>query len=447
MTTTIPAFKSKQSLIRGKEFLTNPLDFTLENAQKIGGFYRVPFYFRKMFIITDLEAVAHVLQVNQRNYHKSPAYKELKLALGNGLVTSEGDFWRKQRRLSQPAFHKQQLMELFKTMTKVAEGYFENLDKRLSDDTTLDMSKEMMNITADIVLKTLFSSDNPSNQKEMYDTMETAQNYIMHRITNPHLIPFVYLNGKHFKFKKAMRIFDDNVLKLIEERRKDPNPPADLLTMLLMARDEDTGEGMSDKQLRDEAITLYSAGHETSANALVWTLYLLAQHPEIVEKLRDEVQNVLGDRSPKFEDLRALQYTKQVVEEGMRLYPPAYAIGRESQEKDAILGYEIPPKSIIFISIYAIQRDPKYWDNPNEFDPSRFNPGKEKDRPKLAYMPFGAGPRMCIGNNFAMMEMQMILALLVKKYNFELDKTQKVEPNPLVTLKPKEGIRMLVKKA
>ncbi len=445
MTASIPAFKSKQSFIRGKEFLKDPLGFTVENAQKIGGFYRVPFYYRKMFVITDLDAVAHVLQVNQRNYHKSPAYKELKLALGNGLVNSEGDFWRKQRRLSQPAFHKKQLEELFMSMTEVAENYLKGFEERAEEKEIIDMSKEMMNITADIVLKTLFSSDNPSNQKEMYETMEIAQDYIMHRVTNPHLVPFVYFNGRRRKFKKAIQIFDDKVMELIEARRKDPNPPSDLLSMLLMAKDEETGEGMSDKQLRDEAITLYSAGHETSANALVWTLYLLAQHPQIVQRLRSEVVEVLGDKSPAFKDLSALQYTRKVIEEGMRLYPPAYAVGRESQKKDTILGYEIPAKSILFISIYAIQRDPKYWENPNEFDPSRFEPEHAKKRPKLSYMPFGAGPRMCIGNNFAMMEMQMILALLVRKYDFELDKNQKVETNPLVTLKPKVGIKMKVK--
>lgn len=446
MVTTIPAYKSKKSFIRGKEFLTDPLNFTVEQSRILGGIFRIPFYYRKMFILTDLEAIQHVLNVNQKNYKKSPAYAQLKQALGNGLITSEGKFWRHQRRLIQPVFYKNQMEGLFKTMGKVAKNYFERLETQIELNEDVDLSKEMMTITADMVLKTLFNSDNPSNQKEMYETMEIAQEYIMNRITSPHLIPFNYINGKHRKFKRTMKLFDNNVLELIKERRNDPNPPADLLTMLLMAKDEDTGEGMTDQQLRDEAITIYSAGHETSANALAWTLYLLVDKPKIVEKIRAEVNINLGDKLPTFEDLRNLKYTKQVIEEGMRLYPPAYAIGRESIKADKILGYPIPRKSILFISIYAVHRNPEIWKNPEKFAPSRFEPEKVKARPRLSYMPFGAGPRMCIGNHFAMMEMQLILAMWVKKFNFKLDETHPVKPNPLVTLKPKYGIKMKVSK-
>lgn len=444
MGNNIPTYKSSESWIRGKEFLTDPLKFTVEQSQKLGGLFRVPFYYRKMFILTDLEAIRHVLVNNQKNYRKSPAYSQLKQALGNGLVTSEGEFWRHQRRLAQPIFYKSQMDGLFKTMGEVATNYFKNLEHRIDENGDIDLTKEMMNITADIVLKTLFSSDNPSNQKEMYETMEIAQNYIMHRVTNPHLIPINYINGKHRRFKKTMKLFDQNVLDLIKERRTDPNPPHDLLTMLLMAKDEDTGEGMSDKQLRDEAITVYSAGHETSANALAWTIFLLSKKPEIVQKIRDEVDQYLTDEIPTFEDIRNLKYTQQVIEEGMRLYPPAYAVGRENIKEDEIIGYKIPRKSIIFISIYALHRDPKFWENPEEFDPSRFEPEKVKQRPRLAYLPFGAGPRMCIGNHFAMMEMQLILALWVKKFRFSLDENHPIEMNPLITLKPKYGIKMNV---
>lgn len=444
MGNNIPTYKSSESWIRGKEFLTDPLKFTVEQSQKLGGLFRVPFYYRKMFILTDLEAIRHVLVNNQKNYRKSPAYSQLKQALGNGLVTSEGEFWRHQRRLAQPIFYKSQMDGLFKTMGEVATNYFKKLEHRVDENGDIDLTKEMMNITADIVLKTLFSSDNPSNQKEMYETMEIAQNYIMHRVTNPHLIPINYINGKHWRFKKTMKLFDQNVLDLIKERRTDPDPPHDLLTMLLMAKDEDTGEGMSDKQLRDEAITVYSAGHETSANALAWTIFLLSKKPEIVQKIRDEVDQYLTDEIPTFEDIRNLKYTQQVIEEGMRLYPPAYAVGRENIKEDEIIGYKIPRKSIIFISIYALHRDPKFWENPEEFDPSRFEPEKVKQRPRLAYLPFGAGPRMCIGNHFAMMEMQLILALWVKKFRFSLDENHPIEMNPLITLKPKYGIKMNV---
>ncbi len=218
----------------------------------------------------------------------------------------------------------------------------------------------------------------------------------------------------------------------------------DLLTMLLEARDEDTGEGMSDRQLRDEAITIFAAGHETSANAMSWTLYLLAKHPEVMERLRLEVAEVLGDRPPTFADLRRLQYTRQVIEEGMRMYPPAWAVGREAIDADEIAGQYIPRKSIIFISIYALHHHPDLWENPEIFNPDRFSAEQSKERSRWHYLPFGAGPRMCIGNNFAMMEMQIVLAMITQKFRLKLTDDQAVEMEALITLKPRNGVWMEV---
>ncbi len=410
----------------------------------MGDFYRIPFFFRSIFIVSNLEAIRHVLQANQKNYVKSPAYRNLKLALGNGLVTSEGEYWRRQRRLSQPAFYKTQLEELFKTMGQVTERFCADLAEKSKTGQPLDISKEMMSVTADIALKTLFGSENPADISEMYRVMMDGQDYIIHRTIKPYLVPFVFINGRHRRFRRDMDWFDSHLFRLIEARRKMESPPNDLLTMLLSARDEETGEAMSDRQLRDEAITLFAAGHETSSNALSWTLYLLAQHPEVMEKLRSEVDTLLGDRTPSFEDLKKLPYTMQVISEGMRLYPPAHAVGREPVEDDEILGHRIPRRSILFISITALHRDARYWERPHEFYPEHFDPETEKERPRMAYLPFGAGPRMCIGNHFALMEMQLLLAMLVRHFDFELDASHPVEPEPLITLKPKYGIRMLV---
>ncbi|RMG78991.1 MAG: cytochrome P450 [Bacteroidetes bacterium] len=439
-----PRFESRKSFIRGKEFLDDPLTFSVEQSRRLGGLFSVPFYFKKIFVLTDLDAIRHVLIVNQKNYIKSPAYAQLKQALGNGLVTSEGAFWRRQRRLVQPVFYKNQMEGLFECMTEEAVKYFEEMSDRARGGAIVDVSQEMMNITANIVLKALFTSDNPASKKEMYESMEIAQEHIMYRTTRPYMIPFTYLNGRHRKFRKAVRLFDDHVYELIRARKKDPNPPPDLLTMLLMAKDEETGEQMNEKQLRDEAITLYAAGHETSANALAWTLFLLSKHPDIVEKMRSEADRVLGDRMPTFQDLSALTYIHQVIQEGMRLYPPAYAVGRQNVEPDEILGHPIPRKSILFMSIYAVHRDPKWWDNPDTFDPEHFAPEKVKARPRLAYMPFGAGPRMCVGNHFAMMEMQLILAMWVRMFDFDLVENHPVETHPLITLKPRYGIKLKV---
>ena len=238
--------------------------------------------------------------------------------------------------------------------------------------------------------------------------------------------------------------FDRQLYALVDERRAMTNRPNDLLTMLLEARDADTGEAMSDQQLRDEAITLFAAGHETSSNGLSWILYLLSQHPEVLRSLRNEVDEVLGDRTPTFNDLPGLSYPMQVIKEGMRLYPPAFAIGREPIEDDVILGHRVPAGSVVFIAIAAVHRNPDWYERPTDFYPEHFLPEAEKERPRLAYMPFGAGPRMCIGNHFALMEMQLLLAMMVRRFNFELLPGHPIKPEPLITLKPRYGVKMRV---
>lgn len=444
MSSTIPVFKGKNPFIPGAEFLTNPFEFTTGPGLELGDFYRIPFILRKVFVVTDLEAIRYVLQVNHKNYHKSVAYRNLKMALGNGLVTSEGEHWRRNRRLAQPTFYKKQLEGLFEKMVKVAGQYVLDLRERMerAGGLEVEMAEEMMGLTADIVLKTLFSTENQTDVSEIYRIMVGAQDYIIQRTVQPWLTPFAFLNGKHRRFKKDMKWFDNNLFQIINQRRNDPEPPNDLLTMLLQSRYEDTGEPMSDRQLRDEATTLFAAGHETSSNALAWTFYLLAQNPEVMEKLRAEIEEVLGDRHPRFEDLRKLEYATMVLQESMRLYPPAFAVGREPQSDDEILGIKIPKGSVIFISICAVHRHPRYWERPNDFYPEHFLPENISKRPKLSYLPFGAGPRMCIGNHFAMMEMQLLLVLLARHVHLDLATSSPVDPEPLITLKPKHGIQM-----
>lgn len=441
----IPVYKGSNPIFPGADFIRNPYQFSLTKARDFGDFFRVPFIFRKVFFSTNLEVFKYVLQSNQKNYVKSVAYRNLKLALGNGLVTSEGEEWRRNRRLAQPAFYKTQLEGLYKAMTGVAERYCEQLAEKIKDSETIEISAEMMSVTADIVLKALFSAENPAAMSEMYRIMVHSQEYIIERTIAPYKTPFSYLFGKHRRFRKDMDWFDSHLYRIIEERRKEQQPANDLLSMLLHSRYEDTGEPMSDKQLRDEAITLFAAGHETSSNGLSWIFYLLSQHRDIFQKLKSEVDIVLGDKTPAFEDLRKLTYTMQVINEGMRLYPPAFAVGREPLEDDEILGVHIPKGSVVFLSICGVHRDPQYWERPDEFYPEHFTPENEKNRPRMAFMPFGAGPRMCIGNHFALMEMQLLLAMLVRRFDFELVSNVPVVPQPLITLKPKYGISMRIK--
>ncbi len=445
----IPVYKSKGLKPSALDMAGDPLNFVVEQSEKLGNFFRIPFYgIKQIFVTTNVDVIRHVMQSNQKNYRKSSAYKQLKLALGNGLVTSEGAFWRRQRRMAQPAFYKTQLEELYKKMVGVAENFCEDLQRR-TDNETINISQEMMAITADIVLKTLFSTEkeNGNDKVDMSESMKFSQEYIMNRARRPYMIPLSYINGKKKKFDKRMAEFDEEMFAIINERRALKDKPIDLLSMLLQATDSESGDGMTNRQLRDELVTIHAAGHETSSNALSWTLYLLAKNPDVLTKLRAEVQAILGEQThPSFADLRKMPYTKQVIEEGMRLYPPAYAVGRENIEKDEILGQQIPKSSIFVLSIYALHRDPTYYPNPEKFDPDRFAPEQLKQRPSLAYMPFGAGPRMCIGNHFAMMEMQLILAMMVKQFEFELLDDKRVNAQPLVTLSPKGGIKMRLKR-
>jgi cytochrome P450 len=441
----IPVYKSGIFFGGVRDFMKDPLKFPLEQTRQLGDFFRVRFFDRQLFVTTNLEVIRHVLQVNHRNYHKSPAYSQLRLALGKGLLTNEGDSWFQQRRLAQPAFYKKQLRELFGSMQEETDLYVDRLLQKADTEPEVDLSFEMMQLTATIVLRTLFSAGNDADQEEIYRLINNAQEYVMWRVNHPLQIPLTYINGRHRRFLNDKKVFDDLMFGLIEERLADPVAYPDLLNMLMQAKDADTGETMTRQQLRDESITVFAAGHETSANALTWTLYLLSQHPEKLATLRAEIQKTLGDRRPALEDLREMRYVASVIDESMRLYPPAYGLGRSALGQDEILGVKIPRRAVLFISIYALHRDPAYWEAPDEFRPERFlepNP----DRPRLAYMPFGAGPRICIGNNFALMEMQLILIRLLQHFDFQLVEGQTVELEPLITLRPKQGIRMKVSK-
>jgi cytochrome P450 len=438
----IPVFKVKGFRPASLALAKEPLRIVVEQSKKLGRIFRVPLFFKQIYVISDVAIIKQILQTNQKNYRKSAAYKQLKLALGNGLVTSEGDFWRRQRRMAQPAFYKTQLEELFNKMILVSEQFCEDLSQRIGKD-PINISQEMMMVTANIVLKALFSTEKEQDKAGMAENAAFGQAYIINRARHPSQVFLSYFNGKKQEFDRRMKGFDADMIQIIEERRQLKEQPIDLLSLLLQATDEDSGEGMSNRQLRDELVTIYAAGHETSSNALSWTLYLLAQHPAILHKLRQEINQVLGNRShPNFADLRSLQYTRQVLEESMRLYPPAYAVGRENIAADEFHGHKIPAKSVLVISIYALHRDEEYYPNPEQFDPDRFAPNRVKERPKLAYMPFGAGPRMCIGNHFAMMEMQLLLAMFVQRFDFKLLNKERVIPQPLVTLSPKGGMMM-----
>jgi len=323
------------------------------------------------------------------------------------LVTSEG-----QRRIAQPSFHKREIASLAQTMTDCTEKMILTWQQEKGQTNILN---EMTKLTLEIVGKTLLSTDVSGEANEVGQALTYVIKYVNDRIIHPFNLPPKLPTPKNIRFAKYNKTLYDVVMKIIKEHRSSKIQHNDMLTMLINARDEETGEGMTDQQLMDEVMTIFLAGHETTANALAWTWYLLARHDDVRKKLNMELNDVLNDKTPTIEDIPKLTYTTQIIQESMRLYPPAWIIGRRAVGMDNVGGFDIPPNSDIMIAPYIMHHHPKLWDDPEKFDPDRFSVDAAKNRDKYAYFPFGGGQRICIGNNFAMMEMQLLVAMIAQK--------------------------------
>ncbi|HEV2912703.1 MAG TPA: cytochrome P450 [Pyrinomonadaceae bacterium] len=405
-------------------------------------------YFRMgpqdVYFLNHPDYVKDVLVTHQQNFTKGRALQRAKRLLGEGLLTSEGDFHRRQRRLAQPAFHRQQVASYASMMTTCAEQMRESW----RDRETLDMSHEMMRLTLAIVGKTLFDADVEAEADEIGDALTDIV-----KLFNAMMLPFSELLEKlplpqKRRFQRAKQRLDATIYRMIEERRLSGEDRGDLLSMLLEARDEEADDaGMTDEQVRDEALTIFLAGHETTANALSWTWYLLSQHPEAEARLHAEIDEVLGDgRLPTFEDVAQLRYTEMVFAESMRLYPPAWAIGRLSINDYEIGGYTMRPRSLVIMSPYVMQRDPRYFPDPMSFDPERWTPSARESRPQFSYFPFGGGARRCIGEGFARMEGVLLIATLAQRWRFRHVPTHRVALQPAITLRPKNGMLMTLER-
>jgi cytochrome P450 len=398
-----------------------------------------------------------ILQENNRNYSKRPhpAFELLAPVLGRGLVTNEGDSWLQQRRLMQPVFHRQHIAAFGATMTEATVNMLARWHVAAANRQPLDMDHEMTQLTLEIVGKTLFSIDLTGEA----DRVGQAFTRLNRQIADLNTVPFSnYMIKMPFlpntrRINQNIAIVDDVVNRIIAERRQaeerqSGNPGVgreiDLLDMLIAARDEESGEGMDDRQLRDEVVTLLLAGHETTANTLSWTWYLLSQHAAAATKLQEELARVLNGRVPTMSDLPDLPYTRMVIDEALRLYPPAYAIGRWATAADEITGYDIPANAVITLSPFLTHRLPEFWPEPEKFEPERFTPEESARRPRYAYLPFGGGPRQCIGNVFALTEAQLILATIARHYRPRLQPGHQVALDPLITLRPRGGLPMLI---
>ncbi|MFN8347102.1 MAG: cytochrome P450 [Spirosomataceae bacterium] len=442
MRNTIPAYRPDFFPLKTPlTFARDPLAFIQKGFAACGDTFELNL-FRKLVFTRDPAFYKQVLVQNHRNYVKGKALEELKKVLGNGLLTSEGDFWLRQRRLMQPVFHRERLQGLVRTMGDITADFLEELEA-FRGKKAVDIDEKMMGLTADIALKTLFSTITNEDKAKIYQQINRSQEHIITHIRKPFLKPWLAINGADRRFRKDLDYFDGMIVAIVEQRRASGESSDDLLQMLLDCTDEETGGQMDDAQIRDELITMFAAGHDTSANGLNWLLAALSEHPDIVEKIRAESE--IFEVVPTFEQLTQLTYTRQVVEEGLRLFPPAWAVAREALEDDEIEGKLIKKGTIVFMPLFELHRHPGLWKNPLVFDPEHFSPEQVKDRPKFSYLPFGAGPRICIGQQFALMEMQLVLASLVKRFTFVADPAHEPKMFPLITLKPLNGIRMFIK--
>jgi cytochrome P450 len=418
----------------------NPLEFFEGLARTYGDLAHVRLGGEHVFVVSDPRAIKDVLMTHNQNFTKSRGLERTKRLLGQGLLTSEGAVHLRQRRLMQPAFHRERVAKYAATMV----DYADRTRRRWADGAALDMSQEMNRLTLSVVGKTLFDTDVESQARdvgealtgvmESFWTMMLPFSNVIERLPLPHLR----------RSRQARARLDAIVYGLIRARRATGEDRGDLLSMLLLAQDEeDTGRGMTDVQVRDEAMTIFLAGHETTANALMWTWYLLSQSPDVERALHAEIDRVLGRRLPTVADIASLPYVERVVTESMRLYPPAWIIGRRAIQPYAIGGYTLPARSILIMSPWIVHRDARYYADPARFDPDRWMPEFKASIPQFAYFPFGGGPRRCIGESFAWMELVLIVATVAQQWRFALVPNHPVVPQPLVTLRAKHGMKMI----
>ena len=436
-----PGPKSVFPVISVFAFRRNPIKFLTHLTERYGDLVYFEFGPQPMFMVNHPDYIRDVLVTHNKKFMKGEGLQRAKRLLGEGLLTSEGEFHLRQRRLAQPAFHRQRIAGYAATMVEYAAR---DCDRWRAGETR-DIAREMMRLTLAIAGKTLFDANVEGEADEIGKALTTT-----FELFNSLTLPFAQLLDRlplpaNKRFEKARGRLDATIYRIINERRASGEDRGDLLSMLIAARDEEgDGAGMTDEQLRDEAMTIFLAGHETTANALTWTWYLLSQHPEIEARFHAEVDEVLKGALPTADDFPRLRYTEMVFAEAMRLYPPAWVIGRRALGDHQINGYKIPARSILLMSQYVTHHDARFFPDPFRFDPERWTPEARESRQKFSYFPFGGGPRVCIGESFAWMEGALVLATIAQRFRMRLAPGHPVEMQPLVTLRPKHGMRMIL---
>lgn len=431
------------SLLGGsvRAFGARRLGFFLDVAREYGDIASFRFGPKRIFLVSHPDLVEQVLVTDAKHYIKHFGARMYKPVLGNGLVTSEGDFWLRQRKLSQPAFLKNRVLSYAPLMAQATEHMLAGWQPGKE----VLVHFEFSGLTSAIALKTLFDLDDPGDREHFTETLRLAFELMSKRFRKVPRLPLWFPTIDNIRLHRCVRELNRVIDGFVAAGRARPHPGDDLLSRLIHAKDED-GSRMTDKQLRDEAMTLYLAGHETTALTLTWSWYLLAHHPKVEAKLVDEWKSVLGGRAPTPDDLLKMPYTDAVITEAMRVYPPVYLIGREATTDLELGGYKVKKGYTVFMSQWVSHRDPRYFPDPEEFRPERWLDGLAKRLPKYAYYPFGGGPRVCIGNTFALVEAAILLAAVGQRYQFTIKSTEPAEVNPQITLLPKDGIPAVLRR-
>ena len=427
----------------GPELKADPLGFIVKAHRDYGDVIRIRIPLVRAYLAAHPDDIKHVVQDNHDNYTKNNIdYRLLKGGLGDGLLTSDGPYWLNQRRLIQPVFVRERIAQFGTLMAQAAQRLADDWEPRARSGEPFDVAAEMTRVTLAIVARALFSVDIVEHASVIGESL-TTMNEAMGQAGLSALLPFLPTRANR-RIRAAKRALDEVIWRIIAHRRASTAATDDMLSILLSARDRERDKPLSDKQIRDEVATFLLAGHETTANALAWTWYLLGQNPDAEDKLCAELAEVLGGRAPCVEDLPRMRYTAMVIDESMRLYPPAWAFSRSNLDEDELGGYRIRRGSLIYISQYVTHRHPAFWEEPDRFEPERFTPERVAARPKYAYFPFGGGPRTCIGSQFALAEAALILGTLAQRYRLRLVPNHRVEMQPLVTLRPRYGVKVVV---
>lgn len=422
------------------EFNRDTLGFIMR-CRDYGDVVRARFFYVTAYFLYHPDDIEYVVSTNARNFRKSMSLRSnfFHRLVGNGLLTSEGEMWKRQRRLAQPAFHRQRIGAYGDVMVDYAQRTIAGW--RAGE--VRDIHRDMMWLTLEIVVRTLFNADVSQDADKVGRSLSEIVKPFASQATIKWILDNRLPTTAHRRFHREAQNLDDIVYRIIADRRASGLDQGDLLSMLLEAQDED-GSQMTDKQLRDEVMTLFLAGHETTALTLSWTWYLLAQNPLVEKKFHAELDDVLGGQLPTLEDLPRLKYTDMIAREAMRLYPPAYGLGREAIEECEIGGFRVPQKTQVFMFQWSTQRDPRFFPEPEAFHPERWTEEFTAGLPKYAYFPFGGGPRFCIGNTFAMMEIVLVLATIGQRFRLPIVPDHPVSILPAMSLRPKDGIRVVV---